>query len=277
MKTKVEQVSPERATELLRNNSSNRPINRRRVDLLAAAIRDAQWKLTHQGVALLPDGQLLDGQHRLLAIQQAGQTVPLMVTTLDEDVFDVIDTGRPRGPRDVLALAGITWAQRLPAAIRLVEHYRGPASDSIMGGASARLTNHDYLRIAQTQPAFERMAPMAERVAVGLGRRGLTTGLLASMVVIAEDAPGASSSQSEFWNKLQEPVLLGDGSPILALRRWLTVTWPDITRARGQMAMYGTIRAWNAYAEGRTLGRIQVRPENGAPEVSSGARAEETA
>lgn len=271
MKTTIEEITPARATELLRNNSSNRPINRRRVEMLTQAIQDDQWKVTHQGIAVLPDGRLLDGQHRLLAVQASDRPVTMMFTVLDEDVFDVIDTGRPRNPRDVLALAGITWSQRLPAAIRLVEHYRSPLADTLMGGASARLTNHDYLRIAQTQPAYSQFAPAGERIAVALGRRGLVTGLLASMVVIAEDAPSHTSTQTEFWSKLQDPVLLKQGSPILALRRWLTVTWPDLTRARGQMAMYGTIRAWNAYAEQRSLGRVQVRLErDGAPVVSSG-------
>lgn len=268
MKTEIETVTPQRASELLRQNRSNRPVVKRRVDMLAQAIVDGQWKVTHQGVALLPDGELLDGQHRLMAVQQSGKSVKMMVTTLDENVFDVIDTGRPRSARDALALAGVTWAQRLPAAIRLVDHYRGPGADGAIGGSS-RLTNHDYVVIAKQVPLYEAYAPSAERIANALGRRGLATGLLAAMVAIAEDAPNARSAQHEFWRRLENPEMLPAGSPVLALRRWLTVTWPDITRARGQMGMYGTIRAWNAYVDGRELHRLQVQAEK-APEVSPG-------
>lgn len=93
-----------------------------RVAVLVQAIQHGQWRLTHQGIALSAAGALQDGQHRLTAILRSGIPVQLQVSILEEDVFDVIDTGRARGPRDVLAIAGHAHAQRLPAAIRLVQH-----------------------------------------------------------------------------------------------------------------------------------------------------------
>lgn len=272
MKTEVREVGPEEAERMLRKNTRNRPVIQRRVDDLVGSINNGDWKLTHQGIAVLPDGQILDGQHRLMAIARADKPVTIMVTELDEDVFDVIDTGRARTPRDVLALAGIPWAQRVPAAIRLVEHYRSPGSSQFMGGSQARLSNHMYLVRAQEQPAFVEWAPVAERAAVSMGRRGLVTGLLAAMVVLEEDAPKLVSSRTEFFNKIIDPVMLTETSPILALRRWLTVTVSEAPRGRAQIAMYGTIRAWNAYVEQRPLGRIAVRLDrDGAPRVSVGS------
>lgn len=271
MKFEVREIGPQEAEQLLSRNSRNRPVVQRRVDDLVAAISGGDWRLTHQGIAVLPDGQILDGQHRLMAIVRSGKRVPIMVTQLDEDVFDVIDTGRARTPRDVLALAGIPWAQRIPSAVRLVEHYRSPQAHQIMGGRNTRLSNHMVLVRAQQQPAYVKWAPVAERTSTSMGRRGLVTGLLAAMVVLEEDAKNSVDAREEFFNKMADPVLLTATSPILALRRWLTVTVAEAPRARAQIAMYGTIRAWNAYIEARPLGRIQVRLDrDGAPAVTRG-------
>ena len=272
LETSVETIDPDRAAAMLANNPANRPLVERRVATLVHAIQNGQWKLTHQGIAVTASGQLLDGQHRLAAIARAGQAVPMLVAVLDEDVFDVIDTGRARGPRDALALAGVTHAQRLPAAMRLVRHYRGPSAGTMMtGGSAPAMTNRDFLTMAEQQGEFSQLAPTAERAAVSVGRRGLVTGVLAAMVVIQQDAPAVPDSRAEFWNRLADPVMLTENSPILALRRWLTVTVPTETRGRGQLTMYGTIRAWNAYVEGRPLGRISVQLErSGAPVISAG-------
>jgi hypothetical protein len=97
-------VSPERANQLLTLNTANcRQIDYKRTTDLAQAIRDGQWEMTHQGVALSREGVLLDGQHRLYAISQAGVTVPIMITwNLPDKVKGVIDTGSKRTNRQIL-------------------------------------------------------------------------------------------------------------------------------------------------------------------------------
>lgn len=238
MRTTIENITPQRATELLANNPRNRPLVESRVALLARAIQAGQWRLTHQGIAISDRGALEDGQHRLTAIARSGMTVPLQVSVMDEDVFDVIDTGRGRGPRDILAMAGLAHAQRLPPAIRLVGHYRGPLSGVLMAGQNApKLTNTDFLRITSEQTDFVALAGLAERAAVSVGRRGLVTGLLAAMVVVQQDAPELPTESAEFWERFIESVMLEEDSPILSLRRWLTITVPTETRGRGQLTM----------------------------------------
>lgn len=273
MRTEVLTLTPAAADELLHVNTLNRPINRRRVEQFAHIITTGQWKLTHQGIAVGPTGTLEDGQHRLMGIARAGIPVPIMVTHLDETVFDVIDTGLARSSRDALMLAGIPYGQRLPAPIRLVTHYRSPSRDVPMGGhTSARLTNVEFIQIARDNPEFVTWAPVADQVSHLLGRRGLASSLLAAMVVIDQDVPGMLDSKATFWDRLGEPIGLYKGSPVLALRRWLVVTHPELPmQARSLMGMYGVIRAWNAYVEGREIGKIQVRlARDGAPDVSVG-------
>ncbi|WP_157509211.1 hypothetical protein [Luteipulveratus halotolerans] len=115
MRTTIETITPERATELLANNPHNRPLVASRVAALVHALESGQWRLTHQGIALAADGALLDGQHRLTAIVRTGVTVELQVSRMKDDVFDVIDTGRARGARRPASAAGVPGPQRSAA------------------------------------------------------------------------------------------------------------------------------------------------------------------
>lgn len=102
MKSTAVLVTPEMARQWLECNKPNRPLRPSWVSILTGMINRGEWRLTHQGIALDDNGNLLDGQHRLSAIIAAGQPVQMMVTTgLDPSVFGVLDRGRARSLRDI--------------------------------------------------------------------------------------------------------------------------------------------------------------------------------
>lgn len=90
----IEAVTPAMAAEWLNRNISNRPLRPWWVGQLAAKIERGEWMVTHQGVAFDQSGVLLDGQHRLRAIVQAGKTCEMVVWRgADPMSFAVVDTG----------------------------------------------------------------------------------------------------------------------------------------------------------------------------------------
>jgi hypothetical protein len=90
-------VTPEIASKWLEGNVRNRPIRQRRVEHYADQMKRGWWRLTHQGIAFASDGQLIDGQHRLWAIVEAGISVPMLVTyNLTKLALDAVDGGQPR-------------------------------------------------------------------------------------------------------------------------------------------------------------------------------------
>lgn len=105
MNTQVEQITPEMAARLLKGNTHNRAIRTRVVEKYIDMMNRGLWELTHQGIAIGIDGTILDGQHRLLAIIEAGTTVPMCVTyNVASDIFDSIDLGQTRSIADLLRL-----------------------------------------------------------------------------------------------------------------------------------------------------------------------------
>lgn len=80
MKVAIELITPQLAERYLTANVGNRPILRAVVARYAREMAAGNWLLTHQGIAFDSLGILVDGQHRLLAIVEAGRSVQMVVT-----------------------------------------------------------------------------------------------------------------------------------------------------------------------------------------------------
>lgn len=115
--TKVETITPKQAEHYLGTNTANRPVRKWWVHHLSRIISEGRWRLTHNGIAFNCDGTLLDGQHRLMAIVEAGKPVKMNVTVgLPRDSVFAIDQGVQRTITDVGGSAvgieqGITQAE----------------------------------------------------------------------------------------------------------------------------------------------------------------------
>jgi hypothetical protein len=119
---KVELMTPERAEEILKRADPNRPISRPYVRELRRELEEGRWQVHHQGVAFAPDGGLIDGQHRLTAIVEAGIAAPIMVAHgVANEAFGTIDQHRKRTGGQILAMGGVTKdAPRIVAMSRAI-------------------------------------------------------------------------------------------------------------------------------------------------------------
>jgi len=103
--TWLDTITPELATTWLRANRNNRPVRRRHVSFLASEILAGHWQMNGQAIIISDDEQVLDGQHRLLAIIEAGRQVQSMIVFgISKEAFKTIDTGAVRTPADALSL-----------------------------------------------------------------------------------------------------------------------------------------------------------------------------
>jgi hypothetical protein len=102
MKTQVQTVTPEIATHFLQKNQGNRDYRKSWVAHLSRIIKNGEWMVTHQGIALDKTGNLIDGQHRLLAIIDSGMPVQINVTyDAEANTYECIDLGVKRNLADV--------------------------------------------------------------------------------------------------------------------------------------------------------------------------------
>lgn len=134
MKTAIKKVTPEWAANILEyHNKNNRNINKGRVAMFLSDMRRGTFPVTHQGIALDEDGELLDGQNRLTAVVEFGQPVEMQVTTgmkrLNSsngkpfDIRDAIDRGQPRSVAQQLQMAyGVTNANYTAAICAVIRN-----------------------------------------------------------------------------------------------------------------------------------------------------------
>jgi hypothetical protein len=78
-------VTPELAKTWLECCDVSRPFSERQIKHFADQMKAGRWQQTYQGIAFNKNRFLIDGRHRLFAVIESGQTVPMLVVT-DVDI-----------------------------------------------------------------------------------------------------------------------------------------------------------------------------------------------
>lgn len=105
-------LTPDEASSILKNNAHNRALSEKIVARYAGDIAADRWTLTHQPIAVGPDWEIVDGQHRLAAVVRSGVTVRIVLAIYRdaahaEAARQKTDIGRARVGGDVFEIAGI--------------------------------------------------------------------------------------------------------------------------------------------------------------------------
>lgn len=151
----VIKVWPEVAKHLLaESNDKNRRIREGHAAMMTEDIATGDFEVTGDTIKIDLDGNILDGQHRLLACSNG--TKPLLshwVFGLPRKVFDTLDRGSRRTAADALAQADFQSTALLAATISYLEKIR--LSKRLEGGLTRKdtLTPRRVLELAKTDYA----------------------------------------------------------------------------------------------------------------------------
>jgi len=245
-------ITPELAAEWLKRNVVNRRLRRARVELYAKQMRAGTWRLTGETIVFSPDGQLLQGQHRLTASAEYGLPfVCIVVRGVAADAMRVMDTGLGRTAADAFKLDGINNSPTQAAMCRqLISIKGGFPTDT---ARQALITRDElfafYESNEQTLEFAWQISTPAHR-ALHFSRAGW--GSLAFLTAEAEPDLAA-----DFFNGLGTGAGLMAGDARLALRSLVAnfqaqrrnFTWAE------QVAT--GMRAWNAWINGRKVDHLK--------------------
>lgn len=248
-------ITPEMALELLTSNIQNRSVNQRRVDALAALIRDGKWIIDGNPIRIARSGRLLDGQHRLYAIIEAEVPVDsYLVTDLDEEAEFIIDTGKPRMFAEHLRRKGISSVSMVSAVTRLLMLYRQKYMETgrfwefmpSLGALWEFYTENqeaitEGIRLARDVGRFVRLSPSV----LNLGA-----------IILAEvDADDCDYFYQQLSKRMPSSV------PVQVLDRWASlraVRSHSPSEQRMQLAV--VIKAWNKYRDHDEPRQLAWRP-----------------
>lgn len=108
MYTVEETITPQRASEYLKKNTNNyRKARMSDVNQYACDMKAGRWQFNGESIKFSKSGVLLDGQHRLMAIEKAGVPIKTLVTRDVDDHVSIYDCGDIRTPSQILTAHGV--------------------------------------------------------------------------------------------------------------------------------------------------------------------------
>ena len=137
------------ATDLLNMNTKNRRVKNGNIKLIKHELENGLFKFNGESIIVGKSGILLDGQHRLLAVEETGIPMKsIIVYDVDDSVFSTIDTGMSRTNADVLSIKGIpNYSTVAKVSKMLIMFARG--ENNLNGrDKSYKISNEEVLRFA---------------------------------------------------------------------------------------------------------------------------------
>jgi len=216
MESKTVLITPEIAEDLLSRNTANRPLKRNDVEFLKSQLKAGEWQLTHQGIAISDDGSLLDGQHRLKAIQETGISAEMLVTfNASKSIFSVLDIGRKRSAADLLYIEGGNGCT-IAAAVKLYLLYHTKPTFAWRGNVHRLVSNLAVLQEYQLDRE-------GWQLAMSITNKTKTKALITPspftcFIYLALRKGHDFSMLMQFAENIKEGVALKKYDPILAYR-----------------------------------------------------------
>jgi hypothetical protein len=256
-------VTPAMATAWLANGGANRNVSKRRVEQYAAAIRRGEWRLTYEAIKLDRDGKVRDGQHRLQAIAVSGIPIQaLVVYGVDEDAFDVMDSGKVRSVADVLSIHDVESSDAVSAVVRFLVIWTMDHRHGVYGANTPTITAPQVLAYLEEHDDAGQWLEAARQISRAnvRGGRAMWAGLLTIFGRIDYLAA------EEFAEAVVSGANLSPGSPMLTLRKQLINLQHGSGRAGTNRTACWIIKAWNAHRKGEHVYQLKWGNDEAFPE-----------
>ena len=254
-------VSPKLAGEWLAANKKNRNIAQNTVDLYARDMSAGEWHFTGEPVKFDASGNLIDGQHRLMAVLRSGKTISfLVVRGLNSDAQALMDSGKKRSAADMLQLHGYANTTLLASTARfgvIIESGLRVAGQSVSKSEIAAYidANLDLVDAVSHANSAIKYLPFSP------------TALAYSWLLLSRVDSMAAAA---FFDSLANNATKGKGDPRNTLLRRMNSAKRTDERLRPDDQVQFIVRAWNAHRKGADLHILKVRADggNGAVRVS---------
>ena len=229
----VETITVERAEEYLAANRGNRNIVQAHVAAMARDITNGRWMFNAQPICFSRSGRLLNGQHRLSAVLEAGQPIEVLVMRdLPEEAFETYDKQAKKAPAVdemfddfgdkalVSATAVLLWRREMKPP----------------GQPNATPTAAEIRDVIQTHPDLLRLRGFARKMV----RYGRASALAYAAYKVLRDDPQMGKI---FLDRLETAANLPPGHIIIRLRDRLI----DLRKADQNNQIDEILHAWEKF------------------------------
>jgi hypothetical protein len=227
MEITTELISPEIAEEFLKKNHSNRKVSRPRIISYVNDMQSGRWGFNPSPIVFSENGDMIDGQHRLMSVIEAGISIEMLVMRgAPNECKDNIDSGKSRSAGDALAIKGIVNATNVAAiASRILSHEKygnnggtGNLHSFTTGKNPSKAEVVDY--VEENDKYLQSLLQRADVVYRSSPIRLLAT----SEIAFLFHALTPEEKANEFLAKVVGGIGISENTPELAIRRALEKT-----------------------------------------------------
>lgn len=270
--SEVRVITPAMAAEMLKRNTANRKVSRSNVLFLKKQLLDeGKWILNGESIKLAEDGEILDGQHRLIACVESGVNLETVVMlNVPKQSKHTMDTGRNRAASDVLSftLPNSKYISLISQAAKFVisfqkERYSYAIHDSGSNSGSKAIVpdNTDVLRFVSETEGFVEFVEMAAKLQAE-GDKCVNSQIFIGLYwVISQKYP--KNVADKFFRALATGENLESDNPIFAFRRKMiqSKTSNDVTALRGKALLWSLVKIFVYWIEGKKAKSIHYISE----------------
>lgn len=262
---KVTTVTPELAEAWMGKNTHNRQIRDRVVAAYSRDMANGDWQWNGEAIKFAEDGTLIDGQHRLSAIVQAGVPVQMLVIFgVEMDAQHTMDTGAKRTIADALRLRGEAHNRILGAGIKSCIVWDSGLRN-FGGGARITATATEAIDYLASHPELREYARQTSQVNKYV-KLPSSISVLAMKLFYEIDHEDAE----HFFARLASDEGHYKGQPIHALRRALIAELYSNGQAISRTATWKLaviIKAWNKFRLGEDIQILNFKAGGSRPET----------
>lgn len=239
-------VTPEIATDWLRNVRNKAKIDQRTVTAYAQDMENGLWKLNGEPIILGLKGELLSGRLRLHACQKSGKPFrTLVIKGVNDAHFDTIDAVRRRTLADVLTIRREPFGRTLAAALLIVWRY---ANDSITG-KTKKVSGQTLLSVLAANPDIRSSVRLTRDVSPVLPH-----GVAAALHYIFSQIDAETADR--FFQEIVEPTKTDGYAPYILGRQMKDMLQEGGSRNLSVVAAL-TIKAWEAFRTNKSVGVLR--------------------
>jgi len=237
------------ANQILSTNIQNRPLKRGAIDQYCGDMQRDKWfsEMTGDPIRINENGNLSDGQHRMVALIESGTTQIFQIQfNVPSRYFKNFDTGTPRKLADIYGILGYKNPNDLSALSNLVQKWE-------MGDIQMNyhLTNDEGIILIKKRPEIEGHLKYAMK-------RSTQNRQLMPLSIYAFLHYAFSKMNKKQADEFLSRLSVGDGllvgDPIYVLREKLLRSRHAKNKSF-KMSKFeklaASIRAWNHFREGR--------------------------
>lgn len=266
---KMEQmtITPKMAEKILEKNIiNNRKPTSTNVARYAEMMNKGLWINYHvQPIILSHENELMDGQHRLLAVIKSGKTIKFNIVYADKSIMATIDDGKKRTPGDACKVAGIPNANQYSGIMTLYTNlknqYTGLSKQNLKTLSKLELVEFYYENKSKINRIINTSQGWYNR------SRLLTWGTYGALYMLFEEK---NSDYAElFFDQLSSGKGIVNNSMYL-LRQRLINEKSNVKILPQPILIALIIKTWNAVISGKELKLLSYNPlTEKYPEINS--------